>query len=193
MLGDEGDVFAHIVQGCGPHVHAIHKHGAGTDVVKPGQKAGEGGFPRSAGPHEPHHLTGADVDINAVQHMAGPVVGEGNMIVVQPARRTPQRNGVGRLRHGVRLFQNVVDALQGGVRAFQVGEGDAQALERVIAHEQSRGQGRKFGFGHAHFISLHQQDAQAQSRHDFQDRHQEMPVFYRPEVDLKEPLDQPQE
>ena len=193
MLGNEGNVLAHIVQGGVSHIHAVHAQGAGTDVVKSGQKAGKRGFPGAAGAYQAHHFPGADMNVNAVQHLAGAIVGEGNAVIVQTPGSSPQGNGIGGFRHGVRLLQQVVDAFQGGMRAFQVGQRHAQALEGVVTHEEGSGQGREVSLGDSHFMAPHQQNAQAQRRHHFQHRHQEVPVLHRSQIDLEEALDQPQE
>ena len=193
VLGNEGDIFAHIVQGSVPHIHAIHAQGSGTNVIKPGEKAGKCCFSGSAGPYQPHYFPGADMHVYAVQHLAGTVIGEGNAVIVQTAGGASHRNGVSGLRHGIRFFQEVIDAFQGSVSALQIGKRHTQPFERVVTHEQGGGQSSKISLGDAHFMPPYQQNAQTQRRHHFQHGNQEVPVLHRSEIDFEKTLNQPQE
>lgn len=123
--------------------------------------------------------------VYAVQHLAGTVIREGNAVIVQTAGGASHSNGVSGLRHGIRFFQEVIDALQGSVSALQIGKRHTQPFERVVTHEQGGGQSSKISLGDAHFMPPYQQNAQTQRRHHFQHGNQEVPVLHRSEIDFE--------
>ena len=134
VLQHHGHAAAEIFQGVFPDVPAVHLHGAGQGVVKPGDQAHQGGLALAGAADDADGLAGGDVQGHMAQgQLVGvPGIAEADVLEVDAAAF---HCGVGGAVCDVDLLvQHLVDADQGGLGPGQGHDQPADHGQGVHRH-----------------------------------------------------------
>ena len=93
---------------------AIQQQAAAVDVVEPGNQVHHGGLAGAGGAHQGDGLAGLHVQVEVLQDVDFPIVGEGHIVKGDTARNGRQLGGAGGVVHGDGLVDHLEDALQVG-------------------------------------------------------------------------------
>ncbi|MDQ0370765.1 hypothetical protein J2S42_007434 [Catenuloplanes indicus] len=137
LVRHDPDLVAEPVQTVVAHVPAVDRDGSAGHVVVAGDQPADRGLAGPGRADQRDRLTGADVEIEAVQRAGAVRVVEPD--VVEPHRTADRRVESVRRRLDVRPgVQDLVDALRGRGRALPQHDHHAEHAERRLEHQHVR-------------------------------------------------------
>src|SRR5262249_10227392 len=111
LLEHDADLVAPAFQLDLPDITAVNRDAPILDVKKARNEVRDGGFPRTAGPHERDDLAALSLEGDPMKHLDLPIVAEVHLLEAQIARDLRQRRRPWRITDGVGLVKQLEEPL----------------------------------------------------------------------------------